>query len=135
MGNDFINLWVGVNYKEAWLIAIIIMLPFTIDLLQNVGVQILYAKNMHAFRGVALLGSSIFNIIISIYLVNQIGIIGAAIGTAFSYVLGNVLLVNLYYHFRVGLNIPRYFKETLSKILPAILITGCLGANLLYTNK
>ena len=28
----------------------------------------------------------------------------------------------------IGLNIPRFFKETLRGILPALLLAGCIGA-------
>jgi O-antigen/teichoic acid export membrane protein len=62
---------------------------------------------------------------ISIFLAIAYGPIGAAAGTAFSLTVGNVLISNWYYHFKIGLDIPRFFREGLRGILPALLlITG-----------
>lgn len=118
-GQNFIHLWLGDGYKSAWLVTLIIMIPLTIDLLQNIGTQILYAKNMHGFRGGILLVCALLGTILSWSLVGTFGEIGAAIGTAVSLMLGNVIAVNWYYQYRVRLDMPRYFKEVLHHIFPS----------------
>ena len=41
---------------------------------------------------------SIFDIIISIPLTKYFGGVGAALGTSFGQIVGNVLIINIYYH-------------------------------------
>lgn len=50
VGKDFIKLWEGDGYSDAYIIAIIVMLPLTIPLIQTMGINILQDKNMHKFR-------------------------------------------------------------------------------------
>ena len=45
-----------------------------------------------------------------------------------SLLIGNVGIINWYYYRMIGLNIPRFFRETLKGILPALLLLGGVGA-------
>ena len=49
-GRPFISMWAGKNYVEAYHIALLLMMPVTIPLTQNLGIEIQKAKNMHQFR-------------------------------------------------------------------------------------
>ena len=51
-GREFIAIWVGEEFNKSYYIALIIMIPFTIDLIQNIGLAILQAKNMYSFRAI-----------------------------------------------------------------------------------
>jgi len=130
-GKKFILLWVGPGYESSWIIALIVMIPLTVVLTQTIGISILQAKNMHGFRAKIYLCISIVNVVISIYLSNVYGAIGVAFGTTLSLVLGNILAMNIYYHYKVGLNIPRFFKE-LSRLLIALIVSIGLGTIILF---
>lgn len=125
-GKDFIILWAGKEYVTAWKLALIIMVPLTIPLFQTVGISILQAKNMHAFRSVMYLIVAIVNFGISIILVQYIGSLGIALGTALSLFIGNVIIINFYYHYKVGINIPS-FLGCIMKLIPAILASTLIG--------
>lgn len=43
-GKGFINIWAGIDYTDAYLIVLIIMIPLTIPLIQNVGLSILWQR-------------------------------------------------------------------------------------------
>jgi O-antigen/teichoic acid export membrane protein len=115
-GQQFISLWTGVKTLQAWDIALIIMVPMMIPLVQNVCLVVLTAKNRRTFRSVVLLGIMAVNILFTIVLVKQIGILGAPIGTALAYLAGNIVVMNIYYQKKIGFNIPRMFKEIFSGI-------------------
>ena len=53
--------------------------------------------------------------------------LGAAIGTAFSLVFGYGLALNLYYHFKININMKTYYKKTYRGILPAAIIACLIG--------
>ena len=64
---------------------------------------------------------AIGNIFLSIPLIKLLGPTGAAVGTAISLVVGNILFMNWYYHKKIGLDIPAYWKMAASvtlKMLP-----------------
>lgn len=130
-GRPFINFWAGTNYDTAYIITLIIMIPLTIPLIQNFGISILYAKNLQKFRSLVLILIAILNIIITIPLVQKYSGIGAAIGTAISLTLGNTVIMNVYYHKRIGINMIRFWKNILVMTIP-VLVSLCLGIGMNY---
>ena len=136
-GRPFINMWAGIDYDDAYPIALLLIVPVTIPLIQNIGIEIQKAKNMHKFRSWVYLLMAIGNIFLSIPLTKLYGGIGAALGTAVSLVVGNGLIMNLYYHNRVGLDI-KYFWREIMRFIPALfppIIVGTLMAFYLNINK
>lgn len=119
-GKPFISIWAGSNYIESYSIALLLIIPVTIPLIQNLGIEIQRAKNMHQFRSWIYLFIAIGNVCLSIPLTKLYGGVGAAIGTALSLLIGNGLIMNLYYHKRVGLNMIYFWKQIL-KFIPALL--------------
>jgi len=110
-GRDFIGLWAGDGFDEAFAIAVIIMVPFTIDLIQNVGLTILRVNNTYGFRARIYFATAVINIVATIVLVQQLGIIGAAISTALAMLIGSGIIMNWFYWKRTGIDIPAFWKQ------------------------
>lgn len=125
-GLGFIQLWAGDDYHDSYGIALMLIVPVTLPLLQNLGIEIQRAKNMHKFRSWVYLFIAVANVAISIPLVKLYGGIGAAAGTAIALVIGNVFIMNWYYHKKVGLDIKLFVKEIL-KITPSLIIPSIVG--------
>ena len=125
-GLGFIQLWAGDDYHDSYGIALMLIVPVTLPLLQNLGIEIQRAKNMHKFRSWVYLFSAVANVAISLPLVKLYGGIGAAAGTAIALVIGNVFIMNWYYHKKVGLDIKLFVKEIL-KITPSLIIPSIVG--------
>jgi O-antigen/teichoic acid export membrane protein len=125
-GKPFIRLWAGQAYEESYSVALFLMLPVTIPLIQNLGIEIQRAKNRHQARSIVYSGLAMMNVAISIFFVRKWGSIGAAAGTAISLILGNGLFMNWYYHKRLGLNMIVFWKEMI-KLVPALLLAGICG--------
>lgn len=119
-GKPFITLWAGVDYSQSYYIALLLIIPVTIPLIQNLGIEIQRAKNQHKFRSWIYLLIAIINIAISIPLVKMIGGIGAALGTAIALVVGNVIVMNWYYHTKIGLDM-RFFFLQIFKLFPSLI--------------
>ena len=62
-GREFIYLWTGPDAVQAWLIALIIMIPNIVPLIQNTALSILDAMKKRLFRSVVLFLISIVNIL------------------------------------------------------------------------
>lgn len=125
-GRPFINMWAGKNYSDAYPIVLILTIPVTIPLIQNIGIEIQKAKNMHKFRSWVYFFMAIGNLFLSIPLTKLYGGIGAAIGTGISLLIGNGFVMNIYYHKRIGLDIKHFWSE-IFKFVPALVIPITLG--------
>ena len=110
-GKEFIVLWLGNEYKDSYYIGIALMLPMIISLIQNSSISIVQAKNKHKFLPIVLIFTSILNIIISIPLIHLYNGLGAAIGTGVSLFIANIVIKNIYFQYKVHLNIVRFFKS------------------------
>lgn len=124
LGNDFVILWAGRGFHESYLVALIIMVPFSIDIIQNVGLTILQVEDKYYFRGVMYLTIAFLNIVATILLVENYGIMGAATSTAIATLLGNGVLMNLYYAKRANLDIVRFWREILKLLVPMTIVTA-----------
>ena len=69
---------------------------------------------------------AMLNLSLSIVLVRHYGGTGAAIGTAASLLLGNGLIMNIYYHKKIGLDVKYFWKNILS-FVPALILPTVIG--------
>lgn len=121
-GQEFINLmWVGSQYSESYIIACILMIPLTIPLIQNVGLNIIQAKNQYKFRVIVLLIFAIFNLVITIFLSKLYGGIGAAIGTSLSIICGQIIFMNIFYYKKTHIDIPKFWKNIFKMTIPVFI--------------
>lgn len=125
-GRQFIALWAGVGYEEAYYVALLVMIPVTIPLIQNTGLNILYAMNKHKFRSIVYLCIAVLNVILTFWWVEKYGIIGSAMATCIAYIVGNILIINWYYYKKIGIDIPLFWKNILH-MCPVMLVMGTAG--------
>lgn len=110
-GKQFITWYVGTEYIEAYWIAVLMMIPSCIPLVQSAALSVIQAQNKHQFRSVVYLGIAILNVIGTYILVHNYGIVGAAFMTGLANVIGQGIFMNWYYWKRIGLDIPRFWRH------------------------
>lgn len=127
-GREFMILWQGEDYIQSYYIACILMIPVTVPLIQNAGLSILQAKNKHKFRTIIFLLIAIANVCISIPLAKVLGGVGTAIGTSVSLIIGQIIIMNIYYHKKIHINIIEFWKEITKMTIPMgiPIVTGIL---------
>ena len=125
-GMAFLDCYVGPGYREAYWVAVVIMIPNCIPLVQSVANSVQQAKGMNRFRAKVYLLIALINVFGTIILVQEYGIIGAAIPTGAAYLLGHGLIMNWFYWKRVHLDIPRFWKN----MIPVFMLAGvmCIAA-------
>lgn len=128
IGKEFINLWLGKDYLFAWKVALILMVPTMIPLIQNVCLSVLRAKNKMGFRTVAVSVMAVFNLLITVIGVKRYGSIAACIGTATGLVLANIIAMNIYYVKAMKLHILRVFGGIFARTLPCCAVATLLLA-------
>ena len=128
-GKQFLHLWVGDNFLPAYTYALLLMGALIIPLVQNTGILILQAQNKHAFRAIVFVIISILNVCISIPLAKYYGALACASVTAGCLLLGQGLILNIYYE-KLGLEIGLFFKDLIKigivMLFPVGLVWGIL---------
>ncbi|MGN1299251.1 MAG: lipopolysaccharide biosynthesis protein [Candidatus Scatovivens sp.] len=122
-GKNFINLWVGKGYKDVYYIVLLLIGFGIVPMTQNVGISVIQAMNKHRFRSVVYCFIAVLNIGVSIPLAKVYGGIGTAIGTALANILGQILIMNIYYYKIAHLDIPLYWKNFIKLCLPVFIFS------------
>lgn len=126
-GEQFIRIWAGKGFEEAYGITLLIILPFTIDLIQNVGLAILQAENRYDFRAKVYFVTGLFNLALAIPLGMAYGGTGCAFATGLSMFLGNGLVMNWFYAKEIHLAIASFWQQ-IGRI--SLTVFACLMAGL-----
>lgn len=128
-----VNIFAGKGYEDAHAAALFLILPALIPLIQNVGIEMQRALNKHQFRSIIYLIMAIGNVLISIPLAGKFGAVGAAMGTAVSLLIANGLIMNIFYHKVLKIDMKYFWKEIFKTfkglvipIITAIIIMRCV---------
>lgn len=110
-GKQFILWWAGEPYADAYYVMLLLVLPATVPLIQNIGIDIQRALNKHYFRSIAYLFMALLNVAATVVLCQKYSAVGAAMGTAISLLVANGIIMNIYYHKRCNINILSFWKS------------------------
>lgn len=117
-GQEFIILWVGNDYKQSYIVALIILVPMLVSLIQGMGGVILQAKNKQKFKSIINFIVALLNVVMSVIFVQLWGILGCAVATAISFLMGNIIIINVYYWRSIGIDIPKFWVNIIIMSLP-----------------
>ncbi|MDN7244684.1 oligosaccharide flippase family protein [Planococcus shenhongbingii] len=135
IGKDLITLWVGLEFLDAYYIAVIVMIPQYFSRVQDVLSQVMWAKNRQKQKALISSIAAFINIAITIFLIQEIGIIGAAIGTAIAFTVGYLIGEGSYVHRKLGINIFLLYKKVYSSAVLSFFIIGVFSYLLMiFTN-
>ncbi|MHD0396625.1 oligosaccharide flippase family protein [Staphylococcus simulans] len=123
-GENFIVIWAGQDFRPAYLMTVILMLSITFQLSQLPAVSIIQAYNRQTFRFIALAVTLVIAMISALILAPKYSGYGVSISIAAFSFIGYTLIMNVYYHRQIGLNMYRFWFE-ISKIgLPMLITTA-----------
>ena len=126
-GQAFVQLWVGDAYRTSYWIAVLTLVPLSVPLIQNTGLSIVVAQNKHRFRAIVYFAIAVLNVISTYLVAPYLGGVGAALCSCVSYLLGQGIIMNVYYKRVIGLDIPLFWR-TIGKmaVLPLCMMTAGL---------
>lgn len=127
IGDEFTILWAGTENAEAYYVALILMVPMAIALVQSSGSQVLWAAGKHKVQAIIKIAVAIASIFLTIALMSWNPLIGAALGPSISCFFGDVVAMNIVFRRDIGIKVTRYYRETLRGILPSIVIASLIG--------
>ena len=125
-GRVFIALWAGAGYDDSYAVVLLLILPAYPALIQNIGIEVQRAQNLHKFRSLAYSIMAVLNLLLSINLCRKYGAVGSALGTAVSLIVCNGFIMNLYYHKKCNLDILAFWKSIL-RACPGVIAAAVVG--------
>lgn len=136
-GKQFIYLWAGKEFTDSYYVCLLLILPSSIALIQNVGIEIQRALNRHQFRSICYFIMALINLVLSWFLCQTYGAVGTAIGTSVSLIVANGFIINIYYHKKCYLNIVEFWENiiSLSRGLILPIFFGILFSTLFRTQN
>ena len=133
-GHGFITFWAGEGYSTAYTITLIFFVSLFIPLIQNTGIIILQARNQMKFRSLLYVIIAAISLAFQIILAKNFGAFGCAISIGGALLLGQGVIMNIYYKTKQRLDITKFWIE-IGKILLAPIILTVIGyASTMYFN-
>lgn len=136
-GQSFINIWAGTDYSTAYIITLIFFISLFIPLIQNTGIIILQARNQMKFRSLLYLGISLVSLTFQIIWAKSHGVVGCALAIGIALIIGQGLIMNIYYQKKQDIDILRFWREIGNMlVVPAIftLLWMLLSYNIDFKN-
>ena len=125
-GQPFIRVWAGEAYLQAYVITLLFFVGLLIPLIQNMGITILQARNQMRFRSLLYIVIAIFSLGGQILLAKSYGAIGCAVSIVAALIIGQGVIMNIYYHRKQHIDIPLFWRE-IGKMSVVPIIMVCVG--------
>lgn len=123
-GQQFVNLWAGEGYSNAYYMTLAFFISLYIPLIQNMGITILQARNQMRFRSLLYIVLAFIALVFEIIFAKMWGGIGCALAVSIALLIGQGLIMNIYYQRVQHLNILKFWKEIIKMDLIPFLLTA-----------
>ena len=136
-GHSFIRIWLGDEKEYIYYYSLVLLSLNIVPMSCNLGIEVQRAMNKHKFRAILYLLIAMLNVAISILLIailpSHMAVWAAIFGTVFSVVVGNTIILNLYNHFAIGLNMKKYLFTLLKYLtITAVAISPSLVISIFF---
>ncbi|MFL4499660.1 lipopolysaccharide biosynthesis protein [Weissella sp. MSCH1] len=137
LGQSFITMWAGSGFNISYWMIIVMVIPVLVPLSQNIGIEIQRAMNLHKVRSFSLGILAVMNILITVLCVRYFGVFGSVMGYIFSIVVGNGIIMNVYNHKVVRLNMKVYWCRVIPLVLVPVIpvLAGVVASRIFDTGK
>ena len=123
-GKDFIRIWAGSEYGDTYIITLMFFVALLVPLIQNMGITVLQARNQMKFRSILYIIIAVVSLGLQIILAKKFEGIGCAIAISGALILGQGLIMNIYYQCKQHIDILKFWKEILKMSVIPIILTG-----------
>lgn len=129
LGNHFIQLWVGVEFKDSYLCALFIIIPCLLQLPQEIGNQTIFAKNKVKKLAIVYVLMALVNIVLAITLAPQFGALGICISVFIAYMVRTIGMDIIFYK-DLHIDVMLFFRNTFAKLFFPLIISLLLGLSI-----
>ena len=131
LGKDFIQLWVGEDFSECYVCALLIVIPSLFSTPQEVANSVVFAMNKVKIQAIVYIFTSIFNIICILVFVKHYAALAVCISVCITFFLRTGIMDYVYWR-KMKLNVPVFFRDTFGRMLLPLVLTILAGICLNY---
>lgn len=114
LGQDFIDLWLGDQFSEAYICIILLILPCLFQLPQEVGSHAIIVQNKVKEQAIVFTAMGILNIILGIILTSIFDVFGMCLSICISFFVRTIGLDVIMYK-SLHIDVLKFFKNTFAK--------------------
>lgn len=112
-GEPFIRRWMGPGFESSFQVAVLLAISAMFALAQTPSVNLLYGISKHNFFAAANVAEGVLNLLVSLALVNNYGILGVAFGTTLSMSLFKLFIQPIYTCRCINFPVKNYYIDLL----------------------
>jgi O-antigen/teichoic acid export membrane protein len=127
LGRQFITLWMGSGYAGSAVILAVLTIPQFFCMPQYVSALVLAGMAKHRVFAYVALAEGIANLILSVYLIQKVGLIGVAWGTVIPSLITNMVVIPLYTLRVLEMSLKDYLVKAYARPLLCALPVALLG--------
>lgn len=124
-GRDFIALWLGSSFRDAYVVALLLIGPSLFTYTQEVFRLVLISTDRVKWNAFGWLVSVVLGLPLTVVLVPRFGALGAGIAVGVGTFVGSCVFMNVAYYL-LGLSVKRFFSGVHLALLPALAVSGVL---------
>lgn len=109
-GRQFIALWAGQEYENTYFVTLLFFGAMTVQLVQNIGFDILQARNQLRFRSLLYIAVVFCGLMAQVALARRFGALGCMAAIAGGLVIGQIVM-NVYFYRKQNLDIFAFWRE------------------------
>lgn len=127
LGHKFILLWLGEEYLPA--VPVLMVLGYSTWLPTTLipGEEVCKTYNKHGPLTMLYLVIALLNVVLTVVMVRQMGMMGAALSTALGVLVGNVAVALIYYRRTFHISIRKLLVGLLHKSLTSLAVVALIG--------
>ncbi|MFH1688200.1 MAG: oligosaccharide flippase family protein [bacterium] len=118
-GRPFILLWVGPDFETSVTILHLLIIPACIYLPQMIANSILFGVSRHKVLFYILAGEGVSNIVLSVILVQSMGLIGVALGTAIPQLVIYLVIYPVVFYRVMAVKVSQFYKSAARSMIIA----------------
>lgn len=126
LGKHFVSVWIGDGYELVYPCLLLVVIPSFFHLPQEIGHTCVIAANKVKKQAIVYLVMGFANVILSIPLTMQFGVIGMCASIFVAYLIRTIGLDIIFYK-DLHINIAKFFRNSFLKMLIPLLLSCIIG--------
>ena len=132
LGDNFIHLWVGDDFKDSYWCAVLMVLPSLFFTPQEIAKQAVLAQNKVRSQAIIYIYCSIISVLLAVTLSPVLGPLGIAISICSTYFLRGIWQNITLYNKILGIDVVKFIKESFIPMSIPLVITLSIGLAVNY---
>ena len=129
LGKHFVSVWIGDGYELVYPCLLLVVIPSFFHLPQEIGHTCVIAANKVKKQAIVYVVMGLANVILSIPLTMQFGVIGMCSSIFVAYLIRTIGLDIIFYK-DLHINIAKFFRNSFLKMLIPLLLSCIIGISI-----